>query len=133
AYLPSGENTASTGAPWVTPARSGTPNSARSTSSTTVSVSSRLSASYSVEVWPYIMLLAMTVPVGLATTDFGVISPVIRSRWTRRVVFEGSAGGGSGAEPAEGPLRSGPTALVARPAIMPPAITSERIAMANVE
>ena len=57
-----------------------------------VAVSSRVSGSYRVEEWLYIMLFAMTAPAGLAATDFGVMSPVIRSRCARRVVFEGSPG-----------------------------------------
>ena len=95
-------------------------------------MSSRVSGSYSVEVWLYIMLFAMTAPAGLATTDFGVMSPVIRSRCARRVVFEGSPGGCSGTAPAAWRPVFGVTKLVASPATIPPAITRERIAIAIV-
>ena len=79
------------------------------------------------------MLFAMTVPEGLATTDFGEMSPVIRSWWTSRVVFEGSPGGSVGADAAgaAGAAPSGRSIAAPSPVTAPPASTSDMIAMAT--
>ena len=55
--------------------------------------SSSPSGRYAVRVWVYIMFWATTRPLGEATTDFGEMSPVIRSRRTIVVVSEAGRAG----------------------------------------
>src|SRR6478609_6122611 len=61
--------------------------------------SSSPSGRYAVSVWVYIMFWATTRPLGDATTDFGEMSPVIRSRRTRDVVSEAGRAGAVVGEP----------------------------------
>ncbi|GAA1487812.1 hypothetical protein GCM10009626_05580 [Brachybacterium sacelli] len=75
------------------------------------------------------MLFAITVPSGPATTDFGVMSPVIRRLLSRRVVFDGSPGG---ILLSWTDRDSGAVVLVSSPLSIPPDMMTAVIAIAIV-